>query len=48
MNYTLITSAGKVMQFYILATAECYQQFLGGVVVTPQILCQSSVDTVCQ
>jgi len=38
MNYTLITSTGKVMQFYILAMAECYQQTLGGVIVSPQIL----------
>ena len=46
MNYTLITSTGKVMQFYILAMAECYQQTLGGVIVSPQIL-ETTSDCAC-
>lgn len=47
MNYTLITKTGKVMQFYLLATAECYQNLYGGVVVQPQIIQQESVDKIC-
>jgi|TARA_R110000868_G_scaffold137603_1_gene351162 hypothetical protein len=42
MNYTLITKQGRVMQFFILAVAEQFQQAYGGVVITQQIL----VDTV--
>lgn len=38
MQYTLITKTGKVMQFYIRATADIYQQGLGGVVFTQQLL----------
>lgn len=38
MQYTLITKTGKIMQFYIKATAELYQQINGGVVFTQQIL----------
>lgn len=38
MQYTLITKTGKVMQFYIKAVAEMYQQGLGGVVITQQVL----------
>jgi hypothetical protein len=38
MNYTLITDAGKVMQFYILEVAELYQSIHGGVVFTQQVL----------
>lgn len=45
MQYTLITNSGKIMQFYILAVAEMYQQGLGGVVITPQILEQTLVDS---
>ena len=37
MKYTLITKQGKVMQFFIQAVAELYQQGLGGVVITEQI-----------
>ena len=42
MTYTLITSKGTIMQFYIRAVADMYQQGLGGVVFTQQVL----VDTV--
>ena len=38
MQYTLITKTGKVMQFYIKAVADTYQQGLGGVVFGPQVL----------
>lgn len=38
MQYTLVTKTGKVMQFYIKATAETYKQAFGGVVFTQQIL----------
>jgi hypothetical protein len=38
MEYTLITSTGKVMQFYVKAVAEMYQQINGGVVFTQQVL----------
>ena len=38
MQYTLITKTGKVMQFYIKAVADMYQQGLGGVVFSPQVL----------
>jgi hypothetical protein len=38
MNYTLITSQGRVMQFYIKSVAELYQAKEGGVVFTQQIL----------
>lgn len=33
MQYTLITSSGKIMQFYLRAVAELYQTIYGGVVV---------------
>ncbi len=38
MQYTLIMPNGKIMQFYIQAMAELYQQSNGGVVITPQVL----------
>lgn len=38
MQYTLITNSGKVMQFYVKATAELYQTLNGGVVITQQVL----------
>lgn len=38
MNYTLITSNGRIMQFYIKSVAELYQRINGGVVFTQQIL----------
>jgi hypothetical protein len=42
MPYTLITSKGRVMQFYVLAVAQLYQAKEGGVVFSQQIL--ESVD----
>ena len=38
MKYTLITKTGKIMQFFVQATAELYQQINGGVVITEEIL----------
>ena len=38
MNYTLVTSQGRIYTFYIEATALCYQQAYGGVVFSQQIL----------
>ena len=38
MQYTLITSKGKIMQFYIKAVADMYQTINGGVVFTQQVL----------
>lgn len=38
MQYTLITKTGKVMQFYVKAVADMYQQGLGGVVFSQQDL----------
>lgn len=38
MQYTLITSKGKIMQFYVKSVAELYQSINGGVVFTQQIL----------
>lgn len=43
MQYTLITTKGRVMQFYVKAVAELYQAIEGGVVITQQIL--ETVDT---
>lgn len=41
MSYTLITRKGRIMQFYIAATAELYQTLYGGVILTPQILTEN-------
>jgi hypothetical protein len=38
MTYTLITSKGTVMQFYVKSVADLYQSLNGGVVITQQIL----------
>jgi hypothetical protein len=37
MPYTLITSQGKVMAFYLMAAAEMYQKLEGGTITTGQI-----------
>jgi len=42
MNFTLITSNGKVLTFFIKAVAETYQQAYGGVIVTNTILTNST------
>jgi hypothetical protein len=38
MKFTLITSNGKVLTFFIRAVAETYQQAYGGVIVTHEVL----------
>ena len=38
MQYTLITKTGKIMQFYVKELADTYQQHLGGVVFSQQVL----------
>ncbi len=47
MEYTLITSKGQVMQFYVKAVAELYQSINGGVVFTQQVL-ETAKETVDQ
>ena len=44
MPYTLITSTGKIMQFYVKDVAEMYRVGLGGVVFSQQMLDQKTVD----
>lgn len=44
MKYTLITSKGKVLTFYLKSVAETYQQAYGGQLITADIL----VDEVAQ
>ena len=46
MEYTLITSKGTVMQFYVKGVAELYRSINGGVIVTADIL--DVKDTVCE
>ena len=38
MKYTLITSKGRVMTFYVKAVADLYRNLEGGVVVTEEVL----------
>ena len=38
MQYTLISSNGKVYTFFLRAVAELYQQAYGGVVITDDVL----------
>jgi len=45
MNYTLITSQGKIMQFYVKSVADLYQTLNGGVVITQQILVDETAQT---
>ena len=46
MQYTLITSKGTIMQFYVKAVADMYQGLNGGVVITQQILVDDFAQTV--
>jgi len=46
MKYTLITSNGKVLTFFIRAVAEQFQGAYGGVVFTQQVL--ETAETVDQ
>lgn len=45
MNYTLITSKGRVYTFYIKAVAETYQQAFGGVLMETQKIVEAEVLT---
>ena len=38
MQYTLVTSKGKVFTFFIKAVAETFQQAYGGNIITAEIL----------
>lgn len=38
MKYTLITSNGKVLTFFLQVVAEQFQQAYGGVIVTANVL----------
>ena len=38
MKYTLITSNGKVLTFFVKAVAEQFRAAFGGVVFTQQVL----------
>lgn len=44
MQYTLITSKGNIMQFYVKSVADLYQSLKGGVVITQQILVDETVE----
>jgi hypothetical protein len=46
MQYTLITSKGNIMQFYVKEVADLYQSLQGGVVITQQILVDKTVPVV--
>jgi hypothetical protein len=46
MRYTLITAKGKLYTFFVLAVAETYQQAYGGVIVTKDILVDTTAQTV--
>jgi hypothetical protein len=46
MKYTLITSSGKVLTFFLQTVAEQFQQAYGGVVLTQQVL--ETLETVDQ
>jgi hypothetical protein len=43
MKYTLLTSKGSIMCFYVESVATLYQRLYGGVVFSSQVL-----DTVAQ
>jgi hypothetical protein len=45
MKYTLITSKGTIMQFYVKTVADLYQTINGGVVITEKILVDEVVQT---
>jgi len=49
MKYTLITSNGKVLTFFLQVVAEQFQAAYGGVVITQQVLeTQENAETVDQ
>jgi hypothetical protein len=44
MQYTLITSKGNIMQFYVKSVADLYQSLNGGIVITKEILVDETVE----
>ena len=44
MKYTLLTSDGRLMQFYVKSMADLYQNLYGGVVFTEAILSSKALD----
>lgn len=48
MKYTLITSKGKVLTFFLQAVAVQFQQAYGGVVITQEILETQVSEKDCQ
>jgi hypothetical protein len=44
MKYTLITSNGKVLTFFILSVAETFQRAYGGQLFTADILVDTSAQ----
>lgn len=46
MNYTLITSKGKVYTFYIKELAQTYQQAFGGVLMEAKEFGQVKVPVI--
>lgn len=44
MKYTLITSTGKIMQFFLPEIAELYQFLEGGTVVTEAVLAEAEIN----
>lgn len=43
MQYTLITSRGKVYTFFLKSVADTYAQAYGGVVITQQVLVDQNI-----
>lgn len=44
MKYTLITSKGRVMTFYIRQVAECYQAIYGGTLISDQLYAEAYAE----
>ena len=44
MTYTLLTSDGRLMQFYVKSVADLYQNLYGGTVFTEAILSSKALD----
>jgi len=44
MKYTLLTTDGSVLQFYVLECAYVYQRIHGGVVLDEAILVSEALD----
>lgn len=44
MKYTLITPQGRVLTFFIKATAEIFQQAYGGTLITDQIYAEAYAE----